>query len=175
MSNSELPAGYIQRSRVPRASVKRRSAADRWTPEIAKAGHIQIARSFLRNYRNLDPPLTLGEAMFVIHLMDFKWDNEAPWPRYKTLARYMGMTDKQVRRLAKSLEDKGYLRREVRTAEANRFHLESLFRRLEEILVFLAPALPALPTAPPALPAATQAQRSEFVTGETWEVEQESK
>ena len=29
---------------------------------------------FLRTYAALRPPLTHGEALFILHLMTFKWD-----------------------------------------------------------------------------------------------------
>jgi hypothetical protein len=113
---------------------RRRTVADRWTPEIAKAGHIPIARSFLRGYRKLDPPITFGEAMLLVHLLDYKWDSAAPWPSFKTLAGHMGLSDKQARRLAKSLARKGCLRIEQRTAHSNLFHFEPLFEKLEALL-----------------------------------------
>jgi|SRR5229473_2038755 hypothetical protein len=45
--------------------------------------------------------------MFILHLMSFKWSEQAPYPSYKTLAKRMGVTDKMVRRYAAGLEDKG--------------------------------------------------------------------
>ena len=115
------------------AETKKRTVADRWTPELAKSGHIPIVRKFLRGYRKLNPPITLGEAMFLIHLMDYKWDKEAPFPGYKTVAEHMGVSIKQARRLAKSLDGKKYLRREYREATTNRYHLEQLFAALEKL------------------------------------------
>jgi DNA-binding MarR family transcriptional regulator len=72
--------------------------------------------------------------MFVVHLMRYKWGEEAPFPGYKTLARQMGISDKMARRHAKSLETKGFLRREIRRADTNRFDLGPLFRALEQRL-----------------------------------------
>jgi DNA-binding MarR family transcriptional regulator len=62
--------------------------------------------------------------------MQYKWGAEAPYPGYKTIARKMGVSDKTARRLAKSLEDKKYLVREVRQANTNRFHLAKLMSAL---------------------------------------------
>jgi competence protein ComGF len=42
----------------------------------------------------------------------------------------MGVSDKTARRLARSLEDKKYLCREVREANTNRFHLVKLMAAL---------------------------------------------
>src|SRR5213075_3151353 len=93
--------------------------------------HVQISTFFLENYHRLKPySLTHGEAMFVVHLMQHKWGAEAPYPGYKTIARRMDVSDKTARRLAKSLEDKKYLVREVREAKTNRFHLTKLMSAL---------------------------------------------
>ena len=68
--------------------------------------------------------------MFVVHLMQHKWGEEAPYPGYKTIAKRMGVSDKTARRLAKSLEEKKYLLREIRQANTNRFHLNKLMSAL---------------------------------------------
>jgi len=115
-------------------TTKKRSVASRWTAALAATGHAPVTRGFLRNYSQLKPALSHGEAMFVIHLFDFKWDNAAPWPGYSVLAKYMGVSPKQVRRFAKSLEDKKYLLREQREAQTNRFHLDGLFQALEKLI-----------------------------------------
>jgi predicted ArsR family transcriptional regulator len=57
--------------------------------------------------------------------MEFKWDSKEPYPAYKTLAKRMGISDKMARRHAQSLEIKGYLKRHIRTAKANRFLLKA--------------------------------------------------
>ena len=72
-------------------------------------------------------PLTSGETLFILHLMEFKWDSDAPFPAYKTLAARMGISDKMARRHAKSLQDKGYLKRRMRVGQTNRFDLNPLF------------------------------------------------
>lgn len=99
--------------------------------ELGEDGHVQISTFFLENYHRLKPyPLTHGEAMFVVHLMQHKWGVEAPYPGYKTLAKRMAVSDKTARRLAKSLEDKKYLVREIREAQTNKFHLKRLIDAL---------------------------------------------
>lgn len=119
---------------------KRFSPEAAWTPALVEGlegpernrGYAAITRTFLHSYASLKPfPLTVGEALFVVHLFSYKWDEQHPRPAYKTIARYMGISDKMARRHAQSLETKGYLRREVRTAKPNRFDLRPLFRALE--------------------------------------------
>lgn len=105
--------------------------AEMWAAELEDDGHVRISTFFLENYHHLKPySLTHGEAMFVVHLMQHKWGKDAPYPGYKTIAKRMGVSDKTARRLAKSLEDKKYLVREVRQANTNRFHLSKLMAAL---------------------------------------------
>ena len=105
--------------------------AKKWAPELQSDGHVQISTFFLENYHRLKPyGLTHGEAMFIVHIMQYKWGEAAPYPGYKTIAKRMGVSDKTARRLAKSLQDKRYLVREIREANTNRFHLNKLMSAL---------------------------------------------
>ena len=108
------------------AFVKRWKHAD-----LFKKGYIPLPVLFLHHYADLKPfPLTSGEALFVLHLMEFKWGEENPFPGYKTLATRMGISPKMARRHAQSLEQKHYLNREIRIAQTNRFDLAPLFDAL---------------------------------------------
>ena len=71
--------------------------------------------------------------MFVIHLMQFKWDEAKPYPAYKTISGRMHVSDKTARRWAKALEGKRYLRREMREAQTNRFDLSGLMNALDAL------------------------------------------
>jgi hypothetical protein len=56
---------------------------ERWAPALRPDGHVQVSSYFLEHYHRLQPyPLTHGEAMFVIHLMQHKWSAQAPFPSY---------------------------------------------------------------------------------------------
>lgn len=92
-----------------------------------------VPSQFLFHYASLKPhSLTAGEAMFVLHLMSFKWGAEHPFPGYARLAKRMGVTDKMVRRYAKSLVDKQYLIRRPREGKSNSFDLTPLFDALRK-------------------------------------------
>lgn len=98
-------------------------------------GWVGVPDAFLRLYSHLKPyALTVGEAMFVLELMAYKWSEEAPFPSYKSLASRMGVSDKMVRRYAANLEAKGYLRREGRIGSTNTFNLNPLFAALAAAL-----------------------------------------
>jgi hypothetical protein len=125
LAGEETPASRAERFSISRA----------WTPALAKTRFVPIVRAFLENYSSLRPfSLTHGEAMFVIHLMQHKWDEAAPFPGYKRIARLMGVSDKMARRYALSLEQKGYLVRVARRSKTNLFDLRRLFVALERQL-----------------------------------------
>ena len=90
-----------------------------------------VSTLFLENYHRLKPfDLTYGEGMFVIHLMQHKWDENAPFPAYKMIAQRMHVSAKSARCWAASLEQKRYLKREMRVGATNRFHLNGLMDAL---------------------------------------------
>jgi hypothetical protein len=106
----------------------------RWAKELKSAGFVPISTFFLENYHRLKPyDLTYGEAMFVVHIMQHKWDENAPFPAYKTISHRMHVSAKSARRWAASLEKKGYLKREMRIGETNRFHLKGLMAALVKL------------------------------------------
>lgn len=116
-----------------------RELAVRWGQHrcFFRDGWVGVPVSFLRHYGNPSMPasgLTASEAMFVLQLMSFKWTADAPFPSYHTLAERMGITDKQARRYAQSLEKKGLLTRSERVGTSNTFDLESLFQALHNVL-----------------------------------------
>lgn len=108
-----------------------RQVADRWTPRLADAGWTPISDVFLANYHRLK--ISHSEAMVIIHLMSFKWDQSAPFPSVGTIARRMGISPPAVRSHFRSLGKKGLLTRE-KTGSTNRFHLNALFQALEVLL-----------------------------------------
>ena len=112
-----------------------RTYADRWKhADLLESGYLVVPSIFLRHYSQLKPySLTHGEALFVLHLMEFKWDSADPFPSYDTLARRMGISTKMARRYGKALEQKGFMRRKIRTGSTNRFDLSPLFDKLFEV------------------------------------------
>jgi hypothetical protein len=109
-----------------------RSASARWGGKegLFNDGYLSVPNKFLRSYALLNPPLTPGEALFVLQLMTFKWDRALPFPAYKKISKAMGVTDKMARRYAQGLERKGYLRRQFQERATNRFDLTGLFDAL---------------------------------------------
>jgi hypothetical protein len=116
----------------------KRSLTTRWGehPALIEDGWVGVPVSFLTNYGRLiqHGGITTAEAMFVIQLMAFKWDEAEPFPSYETLARRMGVTPKQARRYARNLEEKGFLSRTLRIGNTNSFDLQPLFDALNDAL-----------------------------------------
>jgi DNA-binding IclR family transcriptional regulator len=71
--------------------------------------------------------------MFVIHVIRYKWDDRAPYPSLANIAKQMGISTTSARALARSLENKNYLRREGTPGRTNKYHLDRLFAALESI------------------------------------------
>jgi DNA-binding MarR family transcriptional regulator len=116
----------------PNPDKSNKSFIARWKHEgVFDKGFVAVPVRFLELFARMKPhSLTLGEALFVLQLMSFKWSEDAPFPSYKRIAERMDITDKMVRRYAQSLEVKGYLRRQVRKNNTNMFDLSGLFDAL---------------------------------------------
>ena len=117
---------------MPRHSTNKTNSINtvmtRWNhDELFDDGFVGVPTHFLRLYSLLKPPLTSGEALFVIQLMNFKWDTLNPFPSYKLLAERMGVSAKATQRHAATLESKKYLRRIPRIGTSNEFDLTPLF------------------------------------------------
>jgi DNA-binding MarR family transcriptional regulator len=124
---------------APPAEKSARSVGDRWTPALAKRW-TPVSSFFLENYHRLPLPkgggLTSSEAMLLIHLIDYKWTDEAPWPSVAALAKRMDITRRAVRLSLAKLEEKGLLRRVAAPGRnrSNRYVLDGLFAQLEALL-----------------------------------------
>jgi hypothetical protein len=113
------------------AAKPKRSFVERWHhAALFNKGFVVMPTLFLQVYARMKPEITPGEAMFILHLMEFKWDKDHPYPGYKTLARRMGRSEKAAQGHAQNLQVKGYLRRQVRKGETNKFDLTPLFDAL---------------------------------------------
>jgi len=101
----------------------RRSPTERWggNQRLFSDGFLSVPTKFLRHYASLLPPLSSGEALFVLQIMTFKWESAAPFPAYKRIAKAMGVTDKMARRYARQHR------------APNRFDLTGLFEALAKL------------------------------------------
>lgn len=104
--------------------------AESWVP---------ISHFFLQNYHRLKPNpgasgLSSTEAMLIVHLMSYKWDQDDPYPSVGELAKRLGVSRRQARHTIKTLEDLKLLRRKNRpNGGTNAYDLSQLFDRLMEL------------------------------------------
>jgi hypothetical protein len=87
----------------------------RWTARLALP-FCGVSSYFLANYHRLaaapgQPGLNSTEAVLIIQLHDFKWDDRHPFPTVGTLAVRLGVTPRHVRDTMKALQERGYLLR----------------------------------------------------------------
>lgn len=113
---------------------KDRKIEQRWTKALA-ARFTPVSDVFLENYSKLVPPIKPIEAMFIVHLLSFKWDRGHPFPSFGKVAGYMGISTAAARGYARALETKGYLKRLAVVGSTTRFDLNPLFLALEKRLL----------------------------------------
>jgi hypothetical protein len=109
---------------------KPKDVQTRWGGEalMLSRGFVGVPILFLETFAALTPyRLNPAEAVFVISLMAHKWDERAPFPGYKRIAKWMGKSESYARKLARDLETKGLLRRVERSGYTNEFDLSPLF------------------------------------------------
>jgi hypothetical protein len=106
------------------------SAIPRENYEFETHSYVPVPNILLENYSKLSPPITGQELVFLLQVMVYKWDRRPPFPSYAAIAGRMRLSDSRVRKIAQSLEQKGYLRREFMMDDNNRFHLDGLFDAL---------------------------------------------
>ena len=132
----------------PKTTPKPRDIVTRWGghTELFSQGFVPVPVTFLKNYASFKPfAMTSAEAMLVLQLMVHKWDEDDPYPGYKTLAKRLGRTEGYARTLARKLEGKKLLARIVRIGMTNRFNLRPLFDKLRAHLAPVAATKEARP------------------------------
>lgn len=119
---------------------KKSEISDRWggNEELTRSW-TPISRYFLANYHRLSPHqgadgLNSTEAMLLVHLLDFKWDENDPHPSVNTLATRLGLSRRRTRKVIQNLEDLGFLTRKPRVeGSTNAYDLQGLFDELMEL------------------------------------------
>lgn len=87
----------------------------KWGPKVAKRGFAQIPNYLLELNRFVDDEhkLNATESLTLIHLVASWWKkDEMPFPSMRTLSERSGVSERQVQRALKSLEGKGYFKKE---------------------------------------------------------------
>ncbi|MEO6526902.1 MAG: hypothetical protein ABIP93_09785 [Gemmatimonadaceae bacterium] len=98
-------------------------------------GFLAVPRTFLLHASRMG--ITPSEVHFILVLLTFKWNDANPFPSYELLAAMLDTSAAQARKLARQLDEKGFLRRIPRFRQTggkstNEFDLGPLFGRLEQ-------------------------------------------
>ena len=126
-----------------------KTLGDRWTPLLAKTNHTVLVNGFLDYYSTIRVTpegeeealrLRAPDAMLIIHLMRYKWDQKAPHPSYAWLADNMGVTIPAIRKILRKLEKMKLVIRDERREATEKgngallgqyFKMDGLFQALE--------------------------------------------
>ena len=118
------------------APTARRRSEEKWGTAAMAGGFCILPALLLRAQRRLG--LSATQLALVIQLSDFWWDDgKHPWPKKETLGQRLGLSEKQVQRHARALEERGYIRRITRMTPhgrtSNAYDLSGLVAKLTEL------------------------------------------
>lgn len=91
--------------------------ASKWGKKIAERGFTQIPNYLLNLNMFVDEEMKISasETIILIHLIANWWHkDDLPFPSMKTLSERSGISERQVQRALKALEEKEYLSRKKR-------------------------------------------------------------
>lgn len=114
--------------------------AEKWGPEVAQRGFAQIPNYLLLLNQFLDDEHRLSpvELLVLIQLAGNWWKkDEMPFPSVATLAVRCGVSDRQVQRALKRLEELRLVRREKRRLRgviaSNAYNLQPAVEFLQDV------------------------------------------
>lgn len=133
--NTKTNANVVE---LPRPAPKptKRSFEAKWGKSVAAQGFCMLPALLLRAQRRLG--LSPTQLAVIIQLCDFWWDDDkVPWPKKETIAQRLNLSEKQVQRVVRDLEQRGYVQRITRTTRngrtSNGYDLAGLVNKLQEL------------------------------------------
>ena len=96
-----------------------------------EGGWTAVPRTFLTAHAELD--ITATQAMLVLQIMAYKWDERLPFPSISKIAKHLGIGVSQVRAHLQRLEKAGLLKRRYRKGRSTEYDFSELLRKLELI------------------------------------------
>ncbi|MGE0465321.1 MAG: helix-turn-helix domain-containing protein [Steroidobacteraceae bacterium] len=114
---------------------KLRSEA-KWGVDVMALGFCIVPSLLFRAQHRLG--LKSTHLAVILQLAEFWWhDDNLPFPKKQTIAERLGLKDKQVQRLVRDLEQRGYVRRRIRKTPhgqaSNFYDLSGLVKKLKEL------------------------------------------
>lgn len=112
----------------------------KWGAEVAKRGFAQVPHYLIQiNQFVHDDHQLSGAEMFVLLQLVASWwkRDQMPFPSIKTLAERTALSERQVQRTIRALEEKGYLKREKKKVDtviaSNVYNLEPTVQILQTV------------------------------------------
>jgi len=116
------------------------SILSKWGKGVAERGFAQIPNYLLQInlYVHDDHKLSPVESLVLFHLVATWWKkDEMPFPSMNTLAERIGISERQVQRAIKALEEKGFLTKKKMKVKgviaSNVYDLNPLVKILNDI------------------------------------------
>ena len=111
----------------------RQQSEKKWGVAVMKLGFCILPALLLRAQRRLG--LSATQLALIVQLADFWWnDDKLPYPKKETLAERLGLSEKQIQRLIRGLEQRGYVQRHKRMTKhgrtSNAYDLSGLVEKL---------------------------------------------
>jgi predicted transcriptional regulator len=112
----------------------------KWGREVAERGFTQVPNYLLQinMFVHDDHKLSPTEMVVLLHLVATWWKkSEMPFPSMNTIADRAGISERQVQRSIKALEQKGYLKKTKKKIKgviaSNVYDLSPLVKVLDEV------------------------------------------
>jgi hypothetical protein len=120
--------------RPPKAA-KLRSEA-KWGTDVMAIGYCILPSLLFRAQNRLG--LRMSHLAVILQLAEFWWyDDKLPWPKKQLLAERLGIKEKQVQRLVRDLEQRGYIKRVTRNTPhgqtSNAYDFSGLVKKLQQL------------------------------------------
>lgn len=108
----------------------------KWGGEVWGLGYTQLPSLLLRAQNRLG--LSSAQLNVLLHLCEFWWSQERrPYPSKAVIANRIGIEPKQVQRILRDLEKRGYIQRNPRyngrAQTSNEFDLTGLTQALKKL------------------------------------------
>lgn len=121
---------------IRQATGSRLQSEKKWGIPALKLGFCIVPALLLRAQRRLG--LSATELALILQIADFWWDSETrPFPKKETLGQRLNLSEKQVQRLVRGLEQRGYVQRIKRVTRhgrtSNGYDLSGLVAKLSAL------------------------------------------
>jgi predicted transcriptional regulator len=121
---------------LPTAKAAKLRSEAKWGRQVMDQGFCILPSLLFRAQSRLG--LKAAHLALILQLAEFWWyDDNLPWPKKETIAQRMGLKEKQIQRIARDLEQRGYIQRNSRMTPhgqtSNSYDLSGLVKKLKEL------------------------------------------